>query len=252
MTEPFDVNDFPLFRGSGPMGNIPIHVGGTGARESSRVAVFDVCGTLYDSNTTFDFIDFYFGKKARRGFGLFSGARKNRVIGLVNFLIYKLTGVDLLRRMGVGFFSGEKDADVRRAAGEFAVSFLAFRENRAVMLLLDRLRSTHRIVLMSGSCEPVVSAVARELCAAESYASTLGREEGRLTGAIASDLLGEKAELCLSRFHGAEELIVVTDNKSDLELVRLATKAWIVLNKGDGAFWRRQSLGNMEFIRLYR
>lgn len=212
-----------------------------------RIAVFDVCGTLYDANTSRAFVDWLkLGDGAPEG-----GLARSRIASWPNALVYRLTGVDLFRRRYTRGLKGWRQDTIDSRANEFVKTFLSHKVRPEVRALLEGFRNEGiEIVLMSASYDVLIRHVAEYFGASAYHASSLEVANGVLTGRFESDLLGVKHHLLETAFDNVVELTVVTDNKSDLALLRKADKAYIVCSSDRAeAFWREVNLNNKVIIR---
>jgi len=204
------------------------------AENSSKIVVFDVCGTLYTSNTTYDFLLFYFKKYRKNKYYkcrfLLSLPSKILLVALAKL------GIKIgLRGYLVSLLANEPVEAVREAAKIFTVKFLASKEIDTTQNYLKQLiKRGERVVLASGSLYPVVQEIANELQVDNFIASTL-EEDGnsKYTGKYLLDVKAKKLEFLDYR---SSEMIIVTDNLDDLSLIDNAGEAIIVS--------KRQNIGN--------
>lgn len=203
-----------------------------------RLAVFDICGTLYRSNTTFDFLDFYWKEKEYAGPCLFFKLSRTKIGKIVWVLISKVARRDIFRILAVRTLKDEKLAEVNAAAEKFVKDYLPSRARQEVFeLLSDQRRIGSEIILMSASICPVVKAIADQVGIQQYYCSELAGSDGKLLGYISHDIHGRKKELFLNKFQKDTEFVFVTDNKEDLPLLRMSSKPYIVAQKKDKGFW---------------
>src|SRR5262249_7097311 len=101
-----------------------------------RLALFDVCGTLYTSNTTFDFLEYYWSKKGGLRFFFFRLSRS--VLGRALWkLISHIWGRDLFRIASIRTLAGERCDEVQSIAQIFVRDVLA---TRHIVPVLDIVR----------------------------------------------------------------------------------------------------------------
>ena len=99
-----------------------------------KVAVFDVCDTLYASNTSFEFLDYYFADNTRYiQFRKFSKALPGK---LLNYPLYRVLKYDGVKIFATSFLKGENIHQVDLAAKEFVYKQLKSKINENVMQLL--------------------------------------------------------------------------------------------------------------------
>ena len=98
---------------------------------------------------------------------------------------------------------------------------------------------------MSGSYEFIVKEVASFYNVDDYFASELEVENGLFLGIYKKDILLSKLEILKYNYKKFEELIVVSDNKSDLELMKVADKSFAVCNRAkDCSFWNQYNFIN--------
>lgn len=184
--------------------------------------IFDLCGTLYDENTTYGLLKYvrpiyysiFFSFISRVFFGV----------------LLRLTGCDLLRSVAIYGFKGISKVKVYEFAESYYLDVLRFKQKDAVHKILRS--QDGRVAIASASIDPVVNVVANNIGIAEYYSSELEYADGICTGRLKADLSGKKARL----FNSPIEL-VVTDNSSDLELVKNSLRAYLILGEASREFW---------------
>jgi HAD superfamily phosphoserine phosphatase-like hydrolase len=211
------------------------------------IAVFDVCGTLYRANTTYDFIEYYLRGRSWLKYKTLRICRLRMFIPLW-YAVKILAKCDALRLFGVRLLSGRHIEDVRAAAVDFVVSVLASKKNECTMALLLSLRQQgYEIVLASASISFVVEAIAAVLNVKTALACQLETSGSFLTGRYAHDVCGRKHDAVARAFPSYKELAVITDNREDVPLLRLASKRWVVCSQKKRRRWN-DVLARVEFI----
>ena len=217
---------------------------------TESAAVFDVCDTLYYSNTTHDFIRFVAkeaaGPARRSAFKMLDHQLSPLRYLLVG--VGLITGRDVFKMLSVAILKGMKDEEVRRVAERFVDEFLEMRKVPQTHKLIEQsARDGLRIVLCSSSIEPVVAAVAKRLGVRDFVCATLETESGRYTGRIQEDPTGKKLSV-LRRISNLKIDCAVSDNLSDLELLSAARRGIAVThNERKRRFWAGR---NFEVIDL--
>ena len=182
-----------------------------------RYTLVDVCWTLFYSNTTFDFLDFTI-KDDRyirlRRIGKSWLGRK------LNLLIYKLFRYDWLRSRSLRYLAGKSRSELLELAERFYRDYLLPRRIEPVWQLLPKTD----IVIVSGTLDIIAQTVARHLGAEAYFATETAFEDDVFTGRF-NDLLLTKA----SALPQYSDYDIITDNLTDIDLVRKARKATIVL-----------------------
>lgn len=201
------------------------------------IAVFDVCDTLFSTNTTTGFLRFY----ARRSGDPRIAAAVRRWTsrsGLTFYLgafTYRLAGWDLARTRLIAALRGHSRRELEEAAASYVTDEL---DRQVVEPVHARLRQHvergDRVILASSSLDVVIGAVARGV-GVEWVASELGFEGDKCTGRLKSDLTGRKPEAISGIVPPGASLHVYTDNRSDKALLRMAERCTIILPPGSKA-----------------
>jgi phosphoserine phosphatase len=210
--------------------------------KKERVVVVDICNTLFDSNTTFDFIDYCVRTKRIKSRVFFYRAGIKRFSPFFWFLLVlqKAFGHDYHKSLAVSLLAHQSIKDVNSWANQFYKEFLA---PRSIHQTADLLKSfdSKQVILASSTIEPVAKVIASEM-AIENFVSTeLEVSEGRYTGRIKNELSGNKLEAIEKKLGNADFMVdvVLTDNFSDRELMIGSLRKYAVCyNKRQVAFWR--------------
>lgn len=198
----------------------------------------DVCDTLYRSNTTFDFVRYVVKKK-----GLFSRLLFWSISSKASPLLYalilwnKLSGKDWPRQMALQFLRGMSHDELDREATRFYHEFLVAKANSQVFQYIQKPGTT--TILLSSSINPVIKAIAKANNLAY-YSSEIAMKDGKATGNFELDMTSQKHLIAkrLMEERALTDVGVITDNRSDWELVQLASERWIVItNERQKEFW---------------
>ncbi|MGM9806412.1 MAG: HAD family hydrolase [Candidatus Aphodosoma sp.] len=213
-----------------------------------KVLLVDICGTLFNSNTTFDFLDYYIHDES---YCRFRRLMKTSLWRYFNSAVYRLLGLDLSRRIALSRLAGYSLEQLGRMADVFYTDYLLSRRIQPVWQLMADYRSRGvDVVLVSGTIDPVAHAIARHLCVNRCVSSKLGYTvSGICTGRLVSDALRTKRReldaisVCPPYAH------IVTDNPNDISLARYADCTTIVVHGGIRR-WRylTRNLKNVYFI----
>ncbi len=183
-----------------------------------KVLLTDICWTLFYSNTTMDFLDFVVKDasylRLRKLF-------KKPFMRYANLLCFKMFGVDLLRKKCVSYLKGMSKKELEQKAELFYQEYLNGRKIEPVWKILNN----KDIVLVSATLDVVAQTVAKHLGAKASFASTLKYVDDICTGEIEQDMLQSKGNV-LGTYKNFD---IVTDNLTDIQLVRKAREKYIVL-----------------------
>lgn len=204
--------------------------------------VFDICGTLFASNTTLDFCDFMCTSKHRRLMLRLSRSLLGKVF---NKSCAVILSRDFTRWLHLQVLKGLTEAEIAAHAETFVRQVLSTKKIDAAHQLWEK-QDPHRRMLISATLAPIAHAIARQLGCQHTLASELHYVQGVFTGQLKSDLLGQKHTI----FQGQTLELVVTDNLSDLKLCQLAKSVVIVTQAKHERFWLRQDIHLTQLITL--
>ncbi|MFD1466672.1 haloacid dehalogenase-like hydrolase [Hymenobacter caeli] len=216
------------------------------------VFVFDVCDTLFYSNTTFDYLNYVLEQKQlggrRRWLQLLTKRWSPAYLGLAVW--QKLAGGDAIKAAALRLLVGIPKEELYALGRSFLKDFLGTRKiARTHELLASSVGSRTRVVLISASLDPIIAALAVAL-EVEFVSSELDYDgRGRCTGRLRREMSGQKHH-ALRELAGADlRLAVATDNFTDRALVAGAAYRYVVVHRpADKPFW--QDLGP-QFIEAY-
>lgn len=200
--------------------------------------VIDVCWTLYRSNTTFDFIRFV-KRNASTIERFILVILDTTIVKFILILIGRLTKRDVYRFLYIYQLKGYSYDVLNRYADSFYNECLQYREIAYAHDFLNE-KSAEKdvaIFLCSASLDILVSTIAKRLDVQHWYASELKFNNEVCTGKLGCDLLSTKDKLFTERLFW-----VMTDNKSDLELLHKAENYTILSSRKNLPFWEKQQL----------
>lgn len=202
-----------------------------------KIAIFDVCDTIYKVNTTFSFLDHFF--ENNKQYLLFRKISKLFPIKVFNYFFHKVFKKDLIRIYATSFLRGKEVQEIQNDCQDFVNTGLVQEIKDTTVAMLNQYKDQgYQIVLMSGSYAFIIEEVAKYFNVDHFYASKLNIVDGKYTGMYSEDVLLSKYELLKREFEDIDELIVVSDNKSDLALMQASDQAFAVCNKSDDMrFW---------------
>jgi phosphoserine phosphatase len=215
-----------------------------------RLVIFDLCDTLYDTNTTIGFVRHYHSLQgsqkddhvvrrwlSRRSPWFYIGA-----------IAHRLFGRDVARERIIATLAGKSKAKLTAAARDYARNILPSRANAPLQERLASHREAgDRVMLLSSSLDIVVAEIAT-LLGVDFRASELGFDAEICTGKLKQDLTGSKAVAVRDLMDSGLELCVYTDNRSDKDLLAIADRASIVIPRGSPDV--RWGGDRCEYIRL--
>lgn len=193
------------------------------------VIIFDLCGTLYDSNTTFDFIRFL-----RPIYALIIFSLPLRILAKCLSLS---SNIDLIRTLAIYGYKGFSQDQLLQHAERFITEVLESKKILEAEALLRQYSQDHSVIvyLASASIDPIVQVVAQRY--AVSYVSSqLEYINGQSSGKLSVDLLGNKKKYLANDHYQ----LVVTDNKCDIDLILASEKSYIVTKKKNVKHWQQK------------
>lgn len=210
------------------------------------IVLIDICGTLYDSNTTFDFIRWSFPGKRKMKRWL-SGTLFAKGI---NKLFLLVLGLDVLRVWWVRELKGFQKSELDHMSASFYAESLIPRRIDEVHEQVERYRRLgYRLVLVSATLDFIAATIAEELAIVEVHSTLLDYKGDVCLGSIRRDLLGKKDGIAGPLLKGYDEVILITDNKSDDVLLEMSSGGYIVSGPKNLPFWKSKQLGdNFKFI----
>lgn len=214
--------------------------------QGRRIAVFDVCDTLYFSNTTHDFIRYVVeGKRISPSLILYKALNTKYLPFLYLLVAFsKVFHTDILKKINVSMLRGSSKKELYEMAGRFVSEFLSVREvPETHQILKEKLSNGTEVYLSSSSIEPVVQAVSEKLGCAGFFSTSLAYENDIFRGELVSDLTGAKLDALKEAGLQEAVILAVSDNISDADLLRSAEVGIAVLHGGKHKdFWTSQGL----------
>lgn len=201
----------------------------------------DVCDTMFASNTTFDFIRFVLKRENRFRHLILQGiSSKYSPLFYLLILLGKLRGVDVARSLAISLLKGQNEAHLLDLSNQFFDQYLVVRKNEDVFSLLNK--QDAKIVLLSSSISPVIKVIASRY-GFDFVCSELDFRDSFATGKLKTDLTGKK-HLVLKNLMSDQNInvVVITDNQSDFEMVKMANQRYVVIKKEiEKSFWKELS-----------
>jgi phosphoserine phosphatase len=198
----------------------------------NRVLWVDVCGTLYDANTTAGFVRSHLARTGRGwSLGILKLLSSRKTPLRPSFILLgKWLGRDLLRDAHIAALKNEQRQTLEASVVHYCQQ-LAPKAIAPVHQLVAELRAKGWApVLISNSLDIVVSNLASSM-GIPSLASQLGFQDGICEGRLKVDLKGRKLEMF--KISHPEEIekencAVITDNKSGDDLISASSMVFLV------------------------
>jgi len=202
-----------------------------------KMVIIDICGTLYDSNTTFDFLDFCIKS---RSYLFFRRLSKTLMWRAFNKACMSLMRSDVTRALAVGHLRGLSEETLKHEADTFYNDVLVHLERKKVLQKVrDYLSEGCRVVLVSATLDFIAKTIAEKIGIQEVYATELNYEEGICMGSIRTDLLSGKYEYLMSMGFKTPFDVTITDDFSDWKLLKESVESMVVSRHEQVARWQQ-------------
>ena len=211
---------------------------------SNKLVIFDICDTLFKCNTTFEFVKFI----KKEGFidQLLIRMLNNTFIRTLNVIFFRIFKKDCLRWFIIISLRGYTYSDLKLYAKAFYQEVLEKEKRDFVHILLREFHSQNcELLLMSATVDVVAEEISKQLGVLKCISSTLNYKNGLCTGTLKFDLLGKK-----EKYLNLEFDTIVTDNKSDLNLIKIAKNSIIISKNKNVNFWKNQNIKNINIIKV--
>lgn len=202
-----------------------------------KIAVFDICDTLYKCNTTYKYIEFI---TERRGFF----PQDYIIFKLFNKVFNIVFSIDIIRNYNIKRLKGYKEKMLKDKAKEFVSKI---DRNESIFELLNKFkRNDFEVILLSATVDPVAESIGECVGAKRVYSSELNFSSKNICdGTIGRDLLGNKKDTMYELSLVSNELVFVTDNKSDSSCIELCDEFIAVVPSGrkkNYEFWKDKGI----------
>lgn len=214
-----------------------------------KIAIIDVCDTLFYSNTTFDFLHFRF--KDDKKYKKLIFIKKNILYRLVNKLIFKCFHIDLTKIMFTKLLKGMPLHSIENDLESFYQEFLVKRKIEKTHEILKKYQKNgYHIILLSASYDFIVKKIAMEMGVNEYIATSLMSKKNNYTGKIKEDILQKKLKKFLEKNYEYDELVVMTDNITDFNLTKISNVSHVVINNKNKNFWLKNNSSKFKMIEV--
>ncbi|MCD9475606.1 hypothetical protein [Photobacterium phosphoreum] len=197
-----------------------------------KLLLIDVCDTLYPENTTVGFIN-YISKK-NDNFG------RLKIIKIINSLLYKLIGVDIIRYKLIQSIKGYSKLELINFSKKYIDSMTP---NIDILSLMGEYKCKgYELYFLSASLDVVVEVISDKYQAVSFSSSKLKFNNDISEGVLNKDLLGNKNKILNELSKEYNKITFITDNKSDSNCINLCDEFIAVIPKGkanDLAYWRK-------------
>jgi HAD superfamily phosphoserine phosphatase-like hydrolase len=201
-----------------------------------KILFVDVCHTIVPHNTTVLFLEKYYINNIS-----LKKIRRTTLVKTINYVIFKLFKVDLVRLLYISYLKGESLSSVFSNAKDFAENT---DYNDKVITIINEYKSRgYDIILLSASIDPVVEAICNYLSYDDYYASKLNTSNDKYSTGISLDLLDSKAAIVREKNNSLNHLVMISDNVGDAECIPyLDDFIPVILNDKAKVFWGKFNL----------
>jgi len=211
---------------------------------NTNIVLIDICGTLYDSNTTFDFLDFYIKKRSYIFFRKFSRMLILRLLNKILILLFKL---DLTRIIAVRFLKDKTTKELKSAVDLFYLNYLINLKQTKIINIVNQLKLDGKtMILVSATLDFIAKKISEEVKIESFVSTTLHYKDNICLGTIKSDLLFNKLEILKSKSIDPPYFLTITDNISDLDILFHSNNRIVVSKKRNEKKW----LKKLEFYNI--
>jgi len=215
-----------------------------------KLAIFDICGTLYFDNTTYSYLRWLSNE------GIIKNNKKIMdapfFLRGLNALSSSLFQKDYYRDLQIKQLEGLPRNIIEHSATEFVEKMDANRISITNHLLEDYKSKGYTIVIASATIAPIANSIANKL-GVDYFSSEIEFIDNYCTGRLSRDLLYSKKKILLNLIDAAETTIVVTDNFTDLELILSSDHCHLVV-RGDKDIkrWEKQLKNNLQKVEFIK
>lgn len=205
----------------------------------SSLYVFDICGTIFKSNTTFDFLTFWLTPRSKY-YSSFDKLRKTFIWKVINKITRTYLHVDITRIIALRFLKGYSRLQLLEGADMFYETYLIKHLNDYVV---GKLKGLHvnpscNVLIASATIDVVAEVIARKMQIKKWYSSELCYLDGICQGKLSKDLLGKKIDL-VQEIQNLTIDAVFTDDFSDIPLLKEASQKNIVVYPKTDKKWKK-------------
>ena len=208
-----------------------------------NVVAFDICGTIYKSNTTFDFLDYVFSRK--KVYRHFRRLSQTMIWRLLNKLLRISVGLDITRIIAISFLKGYKRKELVSLAENFYDSILNYRVNKIVLarIIEELCNPNSRVVLISATIDVIAEVIANRIGCKEYYSTLLDYKNDICKGVVKMDYLGQKVN-CLNKIGIVSLCSYYTDDLGDVPVLQCSKiKNVVIYSKRDERKWKKVEKG---------
>jgi len=219
-------------------------------RKGSEVFVIDICGTIFRSNTTLDFMKFFWGDR------LVVKLLFSLPFRVFNRLMYHLFRLEPLRMFLIYRLKGMHKKELLQKASLFYEKYLSSRMNSEVIDLIDSKRKEgYTLVLLSATLDVIAAVVSEKMHIPLCLSSQLEYSSDEVCmGRLKLDLLANKLDVLASQVAQSPYGGVVTDNYTDSQLIEVSHDSYLVCYGESESKWNnyltKQTIERCHYIKV--
>ena len=202
--------------------------------------LIDICGTIFNSNTTFDFLKFYFSKK--HWYKILIMIRKIKILIIINAIFMRLFQIDLLRYWALTHLKGYTKEQLSPMSDIFYKEYLTKRTNKEATEIIERMkRENKELILVSATLDCIAFAVSKNMNIPCVFSSKLAFKNNKCLGRLQHDLLTNKLNVLVDNKINPPYWGIITDNYSDMALIKKSQHVFLIQYSNKKNYWKHLS-----------
>lgn len=200
---------------------------------NEQVFIIDICGTMFKSNTTFDFVKYFFHNKWRVKMWFSKPYR------IYNYIMFHFFHYEPLRHNLIMCLEGITKDKLQTMAEVFFCQYLKEREHKQTIDVIEakRLENCH-LMIVSATIDVIAQTVASHYNISSCYSTLLEYDANNVcTGRINIDLLSNKSDFLIDKGLNPPYAGIITDNYSDKDLIENSKNAFLITYKNKKNKW---------------
>lgn len=206
-------------------------------KKSDEICVIDICGTLYDANTTMSFLDYTFAKN--RKYKIYRKISKTILLRIINKIIVSIFRYDCIRYCAIRFLKGMSEVDIKRLVDRYYEDFLRHKIQLEPIKILKSYQNKQdcHVIIVSATLDCVARKVADEMGIDDFVSSKLAYKGDVCLGLLSLDLLNNKLKVLKCLGYDAPYKMTLSDNFSDADIMSLSKRSFIVCSERKKHKW---------------
>ncbi|HEM7567093.1 TPA: hypothetical protein U2J78_004953 [Serratia marcescens] len=152
----------------------------------------------------------------------------------INAFIFKFSHVDLFRKVCIFFIlKGKEVSYINNLCDEFVHKYLIKKKIPVTFKIIEKYSHQNNIIICSASISPIVSSIAKNIQCNTYFSTELEIKNNTYTGKIKNDILGKKSSILA----GLNYDLVITDNKSDIDIIKKSKNVILISVEKNITFW---------------